>query len=388
MNGKGDILIYLDSSAGCRPYKEVVDTISDVLTNHWGNASSSTSFGNDAAQIINRVTQQVADDINCDLSEVIWTSGGCESNSLALFGFLNNNPGYELYTTDLEHSSISEFVKNRPTTISHVTIPVTSIGAVNSSALRSLLIKRQQYTNRKPFVSIAMANSEIGVIQNIKEIAKIVHQYNGIIHCDAVQLYPWQRIDVQDLDIDMMSVSGQKLHCVKGIGFLYKKDSIEISPLIFGLQQNGLRAGTYSTHLIAAFGTALELTRKNNAANKVAELRNAMLDKLLKINGTHLNGPSIFNNRLSNNISLAIDGVSGSKLMTLVDLMGIIIGVGSACQSYEPTPSKTLLAIGLSPEQALSTIRITLDEFNTKEEIDQAADIITKLVERIRDNES
>ena len=383
-------MIYLDNSAGCRPYKEVIDTVSDVLTNHWGNASSNTSFGDDAMQIINRVTQRVTDDINCDPSEVIWTSGGCESNSLALLGFLKKNPGYTLYTTNLEHASINAFVtqlqNSHSRMVGHVTIPVGEIGVVNPESLRHLLIERQKYSNHKPFVSIAMASSEVGAIQNIKEIAKIVHRYNGILHCDAVQLYPWQKIDVQDLDIDFMSVSGQKLHCVKGIGFLYKKDSIEISPLILGSQQAGARAGTYPTHLIAAFGTALELTRKNNATNKVAELRNRMLDKLLTINGTHLNGPSIYNNRLFNNISLTIDGVRGSELMTMADLMGVIIGVGSACQSHIPQPSKALLAIGLTPEQALSTIRITLDEFNTEEEIDEAADIIIQLVERVRSN--
>lgn len=378
-------MIYMDSSAGCRPYKEVIETITDVLTNHWGNASSNTSFGDDAMQIINNVTQQVASDINCIPEEIIWTSGGCEANSLAICGFLNNNPRYELYTTQLEHASINKFVENRPAMVGHVTIPVTSIGVVNENVLRSVLINRQKYSNRRPFVSIAMASSEIGAIQNIKEIAKIIHQYNGVIHCDAVQLYPWQKIDVQDLDIDLMSVSGQKLHCVKGIGFLYKKDSIEISPLIYGTQQAELRGGTYPTHLIAAFGTALELTRKNNASDRVAELRNRMLDKLLTIGGTHLNGPSIHNNRLPNNISLTIDGISGNGLMTMADLMGIIIGVGSACQSHEPTSSKALLAIGLTSEQALSTVRITLDEFNTEEEIDEASDIIIKLVRRIRD---
>ena len=216
-------MIYMDSSAGCRPYKEVIETITDVLTNHWGNASSNTSFGDDAMQIINNVTQQVASDINCIPEEIIWTSGGCEANSLAICGFLNNNPRYELYTTQLEHASINKFVENRPAMVGHVTIPVTSIGVVNENVLRSVLINRQKYSNRRPFVSIAMASSEIGAIQNIKEIAKIIHQYNGVLHCDAVQLYPWQKIDVQDLDIDLMSVSGQKLHCVKGIGFLYKK---------------------------------------------------------------------------------------------------------------------------------------------------------------------
>ena len=155
--------------------------------------------------------------------------------------------------------------------------------------------------------------------------------------------------------------------------------------MIYGTQQAALRGGTYPTHLIAAFGTALELTRKNNASDRVAELRNRMVDKLLTIGGAHLNGPSIHNNRLPNNISLTIDGISGNGLMTMADLMGVIIGVGSACQSHEPTPSKALLAIGLTSKQALSTVRITLDEFNTEEEINEASDVIIKLVRRIRD---
>ena len=133
-------MIYLDNSAGCRPYREVVDEISDVLTNHWGNASSNTSFGDDAMQIINQVTQQVADDINCDPSEVIWTSGGCESNSLALLGFLRKHPGYDLYTTSLEHASISALVNqlknSRPRMAGHVAIPVTETGVVNPESLR------------------------------------------------------------------------------------------------------------------------------------------------------------------------------------------------------------------------------------------------------------
>jgi cysteine desulfurase len=239
----------------------------------------------------------------------------------------------------------------------------------------------------KPFVSISYANSEIGVIQDIKTIASIVHKYNGLLHVDATQMYPWRSIDVKDLGIDLMSVSGQKMHCVKGIGFLYVRNGIRLRPLIYGSQQDGRRGGTYPTHLIAAFGAALETTRMNDDCVMVWMLRNKLLDRLLQIEGTHLNGPSVTGNRLPNNISLTIDGVSADTLTTLCDMMGVIIAKGSACKSYEPKPSEALLAMGLTEEQALNTIRISLGMMNTIDEIEYAADIITNMIQRIREDE-
>ena len=234
----------------------------------------------------------------------------------------------------------------------------------------------------KIFVSISAANSEIGVTQDIKAIADIVHKYGGILHVDATQAYPWYQMNVQNLGIDLMSVSGQKMHCVKGVGFLFVRDGIKLSPLIHGSQQDGRRGGTYPTHLIAAFGKALEITREHNMNDEIRELRDYLLNQLLSIEGTKLNGMKA--PRLPNNISLTIDGVKAETLVTMCDLMGVIIAKGSACKSYEPVPSEALLAIGLTPEQAMNTIRISLDAFNTKQDIDQVANIITKLVERIR----
>jgi cysteine desulfurase len=198
-------------------------------------------------------------------------------------------------------------------------------------------------------------------------------------------MYPWRSIDVQDFGIDLMSISGQKLNCVKGVGFLYVRSGIDIKPIIYGSQQSSRRGGTYPTHLIAAFGKALELTRRWDDGEAVEYLRNQLLVKLQKVGGTRLNGPGV-DKRLPNNISLTIDGVKAETLVTMCDLMGVIIAKGSACKSYEPTPSETLMAIGLTEEEAFNTVRISIGAANYPEEIDEAANIITKLIERIRDN--
>lgn len=376
-------MIYLDNASGTKPYPQVIETITDVLQNHWGNASADNSFGHDAKMIIDNITQQVADDINCNQNEIIWTSGACEANSLAIYGLLQTE-NYHIYASKFEHASIYKALNDLDPTLCCVDyISNDTDGFISLEDLKTYLYLNKDDNYSKPFISVSFASSEIGVIQDIKSIAKIVHQYDGLLHVDATQIYPWCKINVKDLGIDLMSVSGQKLNSVKGIGFLYIRNDININPLIYGSQQDGRRGGTYPTHLIAAFGKALELTRKYELKwTYVAKLRDHLLDKLLKIENTHLNGS--LNSRLPNNISLTIDGVNASTLMTMCDLMGIIISKGSACQSYESKPSEALLAIGLTPEQALSTIRITLDEFNTETEINEAAEIITKLIERIR----
>ena len=388
MNRRGDSLIYLDNAATTRMYPKAIQAATDVMTNYWANPSSNYSIADNPRILIENVRQQFADDLNCTPEELIFTSSGCEANNLAILGFLKNNAGYELYTSDMEHASISEFVENRPATIGHATIPVNEIGQINPYELRHLFIERQKFSNRKPFVSIQAANSEIGVKQDIKALAEVVHQYNGIIHCDAVQLFPEQRINVDDWNVDMLSISAQKFHSGRGCGVLFVRDNIEISPTTYGSQENHRRGGSYNTSAIVAAGKALEITRLHDSKSYVKSLRDKLLNKLLTIPDTRLNGPRNKDNRLVNNISLTIDGVSAERLVILCDLAGVMIAKGSACQSHEQTPSKALLAIGLTPEQALSTIRITLDEFNTEEEIDQAANIITKLVWRIRNNEA
>lgn len=381
-------MLYFDCAATTRSYPEVIDTMTDIMTNYWANPSSNNSLSDEARLKIEQVREQFAQDLNCSPNELIFTSGGCESNSLAIQGFLAANFGYSFYYSSLEHASINELVDKLPYRVLKVKIPNNLSGKIGSIQMMETIIRHQVHTNQKPFISIGAASSEVGAIQDIKELAKVVHKYGGAIHCDAVQLFPEQRIDVKDWDVDMLSISAQKFHGPRGVGILYVKDGIKIDPIIYGSQESGLRGGTYNTAAICGMGVALELTRQRNATEYIRGLRNKMLDKLLYgIQGTHLNGPGIWNDRLANNISLTIDGVHAEKLMTLCDLSGLIIARGSACQSHNPVPSPALKAIGLTDEQALSTIRITLDEFTTEQEVDEAAEIITKLVERIRNIE-
>ena len=379
-------MVYLDNAAGTRPYPAVIRTVASVLEDHYGNASADNSLGHDARMIIDGVTNQVAIDIHCSPDEIIWTSGACEANSLAIIGTLAANDMI-FCTTKLEHKSTQEAMLDCK---SHALYYLENddFGNIRINELENTLKQVYNRHTCAPFVSISYANSEIGVIQDIKTIASIVHKYNGLLHVDATQMYPWHHIDVKNLGIDLMSVSGQKMHCVKGIGFLYVRNGIELEPLIYGAQQDGRRGGTYPTHLIAAFGTALKITRDNNYYyGETWNLRNELLSRLLKIEGTHLNGPAVTANRLPNNISLTIDGVSADRLTTMCDMMGVIIAKGSACKSYEPKPSEALLAIGLTEEQALNTVRISLGMLNSLPEIEYAADIITMLVERIRNDE-
>ena len=346
--------IYLDASATTKPYPEVISTMINVMQNHWHNPSS--SYADDSRRIIEIVRQQIADDINADPSEIIFTSGACEANSLAyrVMSYMY------IVSSKLEHKSI-ECLNGY---YDAMLVNNDSYGFIDLEELDCIL---NRHNNYKSLVSIHAANSEIGVIQDLKTISNITHKHDGIFHTDVTQLLPEQRVDVKELGIDLMSASFQKMHSDKGVGFLYIKDGFKLQPLILGGQEQGNRAGTYNTASIAGAGKALEITRLHNASENIGELRNILLSKLLIINGTTLNGPSTDCNRLKNNISITIDGINAETLVTMCALNSIFLSKGSACNSYSPEPSKTLKAIGLSDSQALSTIRITLDEFNTEE---------------------
>ena len=371
-------MIYLDSAATTKPYPEVIKTIVDVLENNWGNASSAHSFGNQSKEIVENVRDQIAADIGCDPEEIIFTGSGCEANSLAIDGVMSKSGTYHynLFTTRLEHASIEKALKY----VRHSIIENDDQGFIHPETLRGKLFENEISSIRMPFVSIGAANSEIGTIQNIKELAKITHNFHGIFHCDMTSLYPHMRVNVRDLGLDMMTISGQKFGATEGVGFLYVRKGIELHPIIHGSQENGLRGGSYNTAFIAGMGKALEITRASNKS--LVKLSTKLCRALLQIEGVHLNGSHI--NRLPNNINCTIDGVNADTLLTLCDMHGICISKGSACQSYNPVPSSTLKAIGLTDEQAQNTIRISIGENNTEEEIDYCIDIIPKLIKEIR----
>lgn len=371
---------YLDSASTTKPYKEVIETIVDVLNNNWGNASSNYEFGHQSKEIIENVRDQIAADINCSPDEIIFTASGCEANSLAISGMKQFE--YEFFTTRMEHSSIIEAIQymNKVHFIHN-----DNFGNISPSILHKTLKWNQIMRKNNPFVSIVGANSEIGTIQDIKVLANVVHKFDGIFHCDMTSLYPHRKIDVKELGVDMMTVSAQKFHATEGVGFLYVKNGIKLWPIIYGTQEQGLRGGSYNTALIAGMGKALEMTRTYNDEIYCELLRNKLLNGLLTIQGVKLNGPPINKNRLGGNINLTIDGVNAETLLTLCDMYGICISKGSACHSYEQKPSNTLKAIGLSDKEASETIRITIDASNTEREIDEVLNIMPRLINQVRE---
>ena len=363
---------FLDTASTTRPYKEVVDTVTDVMYNHYGNPSSTHEMGQDARNIIENVRDQIATDINCEPKEIIFLSGACEANSLAF------TTSKKIITTKLEHKSIEMLRKD--------------VAYFNNDEYGNVILDNNtlcRLGEHNWLASVHAANSEIGVTQDLESISKFVHRYNNILHVDATQLYPERRIDVKELGIDLMSVSAQKFHGPRGIGFLYCKDGIELRPLIGGSQEDGRRGGTYNTPAIAGMGKALEINRgiTHDYVNVCIKFnRDELAKKILEIPGVHLNGPELDANRLCNNISICIDGVKANDLVTLASMYGIYISAGSACSSGEAIPSSTLKAIGLTDEQALSTIRITVDETLNQHDISDIAKILKNLIERLRNS--
>ena len=363
---------FLDTASTTRPYKEVVDTVADVMYNHYGNPSSTHEMGQDARNIIENVRDQIATDINCEPKNIIFLSGSCEANSLAF------TTSKKIITTKLEHKSIEMLRKD--------------VAYFNNDEYGNVILDNNtlcRLGEHNWLASVHAANSEIGVTQDLESISKFVHRYNNILHVDATQLYPERRIDVKELGIDLMSVSAQKFHGPRGIGFLYCKDGIELRPLISGSQEDGRRGGTYNTPAIAGMGKALEINRgiTHDYINVCTKFnRNELAKKILEIPGVHLNGPKLDTNRLCNNISIRIDGVKANDLVTLASMYGIYISAGSACSSGEAIPSSTLKAIGLTDEQALSTIRITVDETLNQHEISNIAKILKNIIEQLRNS--
>ena len=361
---------FLDCASTTQPYKKVVDVVADVMYNHYGNPSSTHEMGQDAKNIIENVRDQIAADINCEPKEIIFTSGACEANSLAF------TTSKKVFTTKLEHKSIEMLCKD--------------VAYFNNDKYGNIILDNDtlcRLGEHNWLVSVHAANSEIGVTQDLEPISKFVHKYNNILHVDATQLYPECRIDVRKLGIDLMSVSAQKFHGPRGIGFLYCKDGIELRPLIGGSQEDGRRGGTYNTPAIAGMGKALEINRGvlHDYTNVCTRFnRDELAAKILEIPGVNLNGPELSANRLYNNLSVRIDGVKASDLVTLASMYGIYISAGSACSSGEAVPSSTLKAIGLTDTEALSTIRITLDETLNQHDISDVAKILKKLIERLR----
>lgn len=383
-------MIYLDSAATSK-YTNIddiiVNTITTAMRDSWMNPSS--LYAANVKNKIDRCRENIAKFINAKPDEIYFTSGASESNNWAIRGWVddtivNTLKFPNIITTLIEHKSILKAVENENLNTRVRYCDVDEFGIIKYESLEHLL---KQCRHASILVSIHMANNEIGTIQNIKRISELIHKYNGILHTDATQAFSHIPIDVEELGIDMMSCSGHKISPVlRGVGFLYKKNCINIQPLIYGAQENGLRGGTENTYEILGLNKAIEHSNVNiESMEDLSRKRNYFIDYLgFKFN-CKLNGHDIY--RLPNNINVTFpQNITGEGLLYMLDTSGIKVGIGSACNSKSIEPSHVLKAIGLSDEEAMRTVRFTLPDDITYEEIDRTIDEIDKAIKIIESN--
>lgn len=372
--------IYLDDAATSKPLQVVIDAMMPYMTMKWHNPSALYNKAKEVWQDVLKARNTVAEFINADKYEIFFTSGGSESNCWAIQGFINecllNNECPLIITSAIEHKSIKECVLNA--NANSFFVAVDNEGFIDINHLEQLL-RYASCQNYRVLVSIQFANNEIGTIQHIGAIADIVHKYNAVFHTDAVQAFGKVSINVNKLGIDMMSVSGHKIGTPKGVGFLYKKHGIDIQPLIYGSQMDGMRGGTENVPYIIGFARAIRSLKNDNEYDlRMTILRNNFIAKL-KVLGCKINGS--LDNRLCNNISITFNkNVSAESMVFGLDTSGIYIATGSACNSASIEHSYVLKAIGLTDEEASKTIRITLPHNITMEEIDYVVSEIEKQI--------
>lgn len=372
-------MIYLDNAATTKVHPEVIKTITDTMTSVWGNPSSLHSVGQQAKLLLDASRKTISQHINCKPSEIIFTSGACESNSLALQGYMDKHSHSVLITTTIEHKSIQSLCIDRTYNTRYVR--VDNKGRVDLSHLEQLC--KETYLNgySHMLVSIQSANSEIGVVQDIREIAKIVRKYNGVFHTDATQLFPYQKLNVKELGVDMLSMSGQKINAPKGIGFLYVKDDIDLKPLIYGSQMETRRGGTENIPYITGLSKAIELLQYENTY--VQSMRDYLLGKFQNCGLDYIiNGD--LENRLPNNISISFKNIEAESLLLLLDMNGICVSSGSACDSKSIQASSVLKAIKVPDDYIHGTIRITLSDDITFDELDYVYEKIIQGVGRLQ----
>lgn len=372
-------MIYFDTAATTKPTKEVIADVTWCLENVWGNPSSIHTQGIEAKRLLEESRDKVAKFINAEPDEIIFTSSGSESNNLAIKGFLNANDMYEcIITTKTEHPSVYNTCNSLSDNMYYRVeyTPIDSNGKVDVLRFKQFISELSFF--HYCFVSIMLANNEIGTINDIKKIAQIVHHHSGILHVDATQAVGQIPVDVKELDCDLLTFSGHKLSCPKGVGVLYKKKGVDLSPIIHGgHQENGYVAGTENLPYIYALGNQVKrLSKEEYPSNSMREYLLSKIDEIcyqlninIKLNGCHID-------RLPNNLSLTFDGINAEALITLLDMNGIQVSAGSACSSGEKTPSRVLKAIGLSDEDAYSTVRISIDKDTTVKECDEFVKIL------------
>lgn len=391
--------IYLDNAATTPVKKDVLKEMLPYFSEVYGNASSIHSLGREAKAKIEESRDKIAKYFNCQPKEIIFTSGGTESDNLAVRGFItaysmqqtanrkSQSKLPHIITSAIEHHAVLDTCRDlEERGIAEVTyIRPQKNGIVKSSDIKKAIKKNTV------LVSIMYVNNEIGSVQPIADIGRMVQKLkaNGqmlYFHTDAVQAVGYQNTDVSELGVDMMSVSAHKFGGPKGVGLLYVKDGVKLHrENIGGAQERNLRAGTYNTPGIVGMGKAIQSVNSNQstAIRKIEELRDYMIDRILKeIPDTFLNGDRVKRN--ANNVNISFKYIEGEAILLHLDRSGIAASSGSACTSGSLDPSHVLLAIGLKHEDAHGSVRFTLGEETTKEDLDYTIEVLKKTVKLLR----
>ena len=378
-----DKIIYLDNAATTKTAKEAVDAMLPFFTEHYGNASSIYSLGAESKKAMTQAREIIAESIGATPAEIYFTAGGSESDNWALVATAEAyaSKGKHIITSRIEHHAIlhtCDYLKTRGYEITYV--DVDENGVIKLDELKKAI---------RPdtiLISVMFANNEIGTIQPIKEIGEIAKEHGILFHTDAVQAYGHVRINGDEDHIDMLSTSGHKINGPKGIGFLYIRKGIKIRSFVHGGQQErSRRAGTENIPGIVGYGAAVKKAFESltERMNKETRLRDYLIGRIEKeIPYCRLNGDRV--KRLPNNVNFSFQFIEGESLLIMLDMKGICASSGSACTSGSLDPSHVLLAIGLPHEIAHGSLRLTLSEENTKEEIDYVVDSIKEIVNKLR----
>jgi len=375
-------MIYLDHAATTLVRKEVLEEMQPYFSKKYGNASSLHALGREANRALQEARAKVADVINAMPEEIYFTSGGSEADNTALKGlaFANKDKGNHIIISSIEHDAVLNTCKFLEQNGFEVTyLPVDKYGFVNCDDIEKVI------TKKTILISVMHANNEIGTIEPIANIGSLAQEKGVYFHTDAVQTFGKIPIDVEKMGIDLLSASSHKVYGPKGVGALYVKKGIEIQPLIHGGgHENGLRSGTENVAGIVGFGKAAELAENERAieAGREIKLRDKLIKGALKIKNSYLNGhPTI---RLPNNANFSFKFIEGEGLVLDLDSHGIAASTGSACSSKSLEPSHVLLAIGLKPEEAHGSLRLSLGRDTNDRDINYVLKVLPKSVERLR----
>jgi len=373
--------IYLDNAATTKVDERVLKEMSPYFDEKFGNASSVHAKGREAKEAMEKARKIIAKSINAKTNEIYFTSGGTEANNWALKGlfFENKDKGKNhLITSKIDHDCVLNTCKWLETQGAEITyLDVDSEGFIDLNQLKNSI------TEKTILVSVIHGNNEVGTIQKMEEIGKICKEKNVLFHTDACQSFTKTELDVKKMNLDLVTLNAHKIHGPKGVGALYVRDGVKITPFFHGGgHERKVRSGTENVSGIVGFGKSVEIANEKDI-KKMKILRDKLINEILKIENVRLNGP-VGNERLCNNINVSFNNIEGEAIGGYLEQKNILTSTGSACASHSLESSHVLKAIGLTPVESNSSIRISISKFTTDEEVEYFLEVLPSIVNKLR----